>query len=308
MTGYDVIGDVHGHAERLRGLLGALGYVDRGGVYRHDERRAVFVGDLIDRGPEQLKTLRIARAMVDAGSALVVLGNHEFNAVAFAILDGEGGWCREHSPKNLDQHADFLREFPEGSPEHRHWIDWFRTFPMWLDLGGLRVVHACWHRPSMDVLAPHLTASNALTDEVVGAKEGTPLFDAVEILLKGPEIPLGDGRSYLDKDGHPRTKARYRWWDPGAVTLRGGAELPGGSLTAAELPDVRLDVDRLPRYTDPVPVIHGHYWRTGTPEIASPTIACVDYSAGKGGDLVAYRWSGEATLRDDRFVSFPGRP
>ena len=63
----------------------------------------------------------------------------------------------------------------------------------------------------------------------------------------------------------------------------------------------------LHRYTETVPVIHGHYWRTGTPAILTPTVACVDYSAGKGGDLVAYRWSGESVLRDDHLVSVPGR-
>jgi hypothetical protein len=100
MTGYDVIGDVHGHAPKLRGLLEALGYRERDGAYEHPERRAVFVGDLIDRGPEQLETLRVARHMVDVGSALIVLGNHEFNAVAWATPNGEGRWCRDHSARN----------------------------------------------------------------------------------------------------------------------------------------------------------------------------------------------------------------
>jgi hypothetical protein len=307
MTGYDVIGDVHGHATQLHRLLETLGYTEREGAYRHGDRRAVFVGDLIDRGPEQLETLRIARAMVGAGSALVALGNHEFNAVAFATLDDHGAWCRPHTPKNIGQHEDFLREIPEGSPAHRQWVEWFRTLPLWLDLGGLRIVHACWHEPSMEVLAPHLTPSRSLSDTVVRAARDTPLFDAVEVLLKGPEIALG-GRSYLDKDGVARARARYRWWDPAATTLRAGAEIPGGCTTPAgaplaELPDDPLDVRSLPRYADDVPVVFGHYWRSGTPTIDSPTVACVDYSAGKGGDLVAYRWSGETTLRDEHFVS-----
>ena len=55
------------------------------------------------------------------------------------------------------------------------------------------------------------------------------------------------------------------------------------------------------------PVIYGHYWETGTPTVSSPTTACVDYSAGKGGPLVAYRWSGESELADEHFVS-AGRP
>ena len=54
-------------------------------------------------------------------------------------------------------------------------------------------------------------------------------------------------------------------------------------------------------------MIDGHYWQTGKPVVTSPTIACVDYSARKGGDLVAYRLSGERILENDRLVAYPGR-
>jgi len=47
------------------------------------------------------------------------------------------------------------------------------------------------------------------------------------------------------------------------------------------------------------PVFVGHYWLTGTPELLSNKVACVDYSVAKGGKLVAYRWDGEPTL-DER--------
>ena len=87
MAGFDIIGDVHGHADRLRSLLSLMGYKENRGAWTHPDRTAVFVGDLIDRGPGQLETLRIVRAMVEAGSAQIVLGNHEFNAVAYATVD-----------------------------------------------------------------------------------------------------------------------------------------------------------------------------------------------------------------------------
>ena len=54
MSGYDIIGDVHGEGTKLVGLLTHLGYVKSNGVYRHPQRRAIFVGDLIDRGEEQV--------------------------------------------------------------------------------------------------------------------------------------------------------------------------------------------------------------------------------------------------------------
>jgi hypothetical protein len=48
---YDIIGDVHGHADALRRLLAELGYAEVQGAFRHDARKAIFVGDLVDRDP-----------------------------------------------------------------------------------------------------------------------------------------------------------------------------------------------------------------------------------------------------------------
>jgi hypothetical protein len=65
---FDTIGDVHGQADKLKRLLRVLGYEKIGGVYGSADRKAVFVGDLIDRGPAIGETLEIVKAMVDAGS------------------------------------------------------------------------------------------------------------------------------------------------------------------------------------------------------------------------------------------------
>ncbi|GGX15117.1 polynucleotide kinase-phosphatase [Streptomyces malachitofuscus] len=75
LTGpFDIIGDVHGCSAELEALLGKLGYVDGS----HPEgRTAVFVGDLVDRGPDSPAVLRRVMAMVKSGDALCVPGNHE---------------------------------------------------------------------------------------------------------------------------------------------------------------------------------------------------------------------------------------
>lgn len=75
LTGpFDIIGDIHGCSSELESLLGKLGYVDGA----HPEgRTAVFVGDLVDRGPDSPGVLRRVMAMVSAGNALCVPGNHE---------------------------------------------------------------------------------------------------------------------------------------------------------------------------------------------------------------------------------------
>jgi hypothetical protein len=64
----DVIGDIHGHYDKLTALLKKLGYREKGGAWRHPDRSAVFVGDLIDRGMRQVATVELVRAMVEAGS------------------------------------------------------------------------------------------------------------------------------------------------------------------------------------------------------------------------------------------------
>ena len=80
---YDIIGDIHGCHQTLVSLLERLGYIQQGGHYQHPSRKVIFVGDFIDRGPMQLETVQTVRAMVDAKQAYAVMGNHEFNAIAF---------------------------------------------------------------------------------------------------------------------------------------------------------------------------------------------------------------------------------
>jgi hypothetical protein len=71
---YDIICDVHGHADALRRLLIKLGYLELQGAFRHDNRKAIFVGDFVDRGPDQREVLNIARNMCEADTASAVLG------------------------------------------------------------------------------------------------------------------------------------------------------------------------------------------------------------------------------------------
>ena len=143
-TGYDIIGDIHGHAGKLTALLNALGYEERDGSYRHPERRVILLGDFIDRGPEIRETLRIARAMVERGHALAVMGNHEYNALCYAKPDGKGGFFRPHTEGNVNQHAATLEAFKGRQDEWHSYLEWFAKLPLFLNLGGLRVVHACW--------------------------------------------------------------------------------------------------------------------------------------------------------------------
>ncbi len=75
---FDIIGDVHGCHEELVALLDRLGYDTTAHPVRHPSgRRALFLGDLVDRGPGTDRVLDLAMDMVDHGSAMCIMGNHE---------------------------------------------------------------------------------------------------------------------------------------------------------------------------------------------------------------------------------------
>jgi hypothetical protein len=71
-TPTDLIGDIHGHAGRLKALFRKLDYERKNGAYRHPDRKIIFVGDYIDRGPDSPEVVDIVRSMVDAGSAIAL--------------------------------------------------------------------------------------------------------------------------------------------------------------------------------------------------------------------------------------------
>jgi Calcineurin-like phosphoesterase len=301
---FDVIGDVHGEYDKLVELLSHLGYSESDGAWAHPSRTAIFVGDLIDRGPKQLETVHLVRAMVESGGAQCILGNHEFNAIAWVTPDPEdsGKFLRDHhKPGNREQHQAFL-DVVEGTRKQRDITDWFKTLPLWLDLPGLRIVHACWHEESMDVLRPVLGPNHTLTEEAIlwGSRQGHPVYEALEVVCKGPEVALPAGISFADKGGKVRHEVRVRWWQEDLSTYRKAAIGPPDDM--AMIPDVALPEEwKAHPYSGP-PVLFGHYWFTGKPQVISPRFACLDYSVASGGPLVAYRWDGESELSSDKLA------
>jgi hypothetical protein len=304
---YDLIGDIHGYSEPLVELLEKLDYRVTNGVYRHPHRQVIFLGDFIDRGPNQREVIEIVRPMIDEGAALSVMGNHEFNAAAYYTRDPENptSHLRVHSEKNRRQHQAFLDAY-EGAKDYPELIEWFRSLPMWLDLPGIRVVHACWDVSLMQYLSRRYPSSRTWLDDdllVRASRVESTEFKAVETLLKGKEIKMPGGHSFPDKDGNPRHHIRMRWWDVKVRTYRDAFLGPDSALT--HIPEDPIDVDHLIEYSsDEPPVFIGHYWMDTEPELLAPNVACLDYSiaASSGGKLVAYRWNGEQQLSNDNFI------
>ncbi|MEU9921772.1 polynucleotide kinase-phosphatase [Streptomyces griseoluteus] len=134
LTGpFDIIGDIHGCSAELESLLAKLGYAD--GVHA-EGRTAVFVGDLVDRGPDSPAVLRRVMGMVAAGTALCVPGNHENKFGRYLK-----GRTVQHTHGLAETVAQMECESEEFRDEVRRFLDGLVSHYV-LDGGRLVVCHA----------------------------------------------------------------------------------------------------------------------------------------------------------------------
>jgi protein phosphatase len=135
---FDIVGDVHGCCDELEVLLQQLGYVHGDGApWTHPQgRKAVFVGDLVDRGPRIVNTLQTVMAMVEAGSALCVPGNHDVKLKR--KLDGRDVTISHGLDRSI---AELEAQTPEFRGAVQKFIDGLVSHYV-LDGGELVVAHA----------------------------------------------------------------------------------------------------------------------------------------------------------------------
>lgn len=369
--GYDFIGDVHGCATTLYKLLDSLGYeplYSQSGQkyyqYRlgRGRRMAVFVGDLIDRGPRIVEAVSCVKAMMENGCAVCLLGNHELHAILYATqlsstpltknikskgasekdaIDGGVGdpnvahqtiVSADHSRTlqpvmnadiasyDISEEQEFLvrhskrraavieqtltqyqqHELKKDShcakgvddtlwAEH---LEWFRSLPIWLENPDCRAVHACWH-DSYVRLYKNYYQSELLTDRaLVDMADYTSVaYRAIDTLTRGIQLTLPNGVSMPSEFGGARKKFRTRFWDTGVRLLADLSLQPDplpSELSTIEVSDVQRS--QLVDYPSDSPLLFiGHYWLNGDPSPLKDNIICLDYSAVKGGSLVAYR-------------------
>ena len=299
----DIVGDVHGELDALRVLMTAAGYDNRG---RHPEgRRLVFLGDLVDRGPDSPGVVRLVRGMVEQGRALAILGNHELNLLRGERKAGNDWfWC-EHGHHD-QRYQPWAWAEPAADADT---LRFFSGLPLALVRNDLRIVHAAWHGPSVaavQALPPGAELGKVFSDwddradarvqasgllQAAKAEKAVwrhqfadPAVDMVPLTAVGQ---LDEARQMLNPlrvltsgverctprpffaSGQWRFAERVRWWDD---------------------------------YAEDVPVVVGHYWRQflpldrqalgkGDPDLfdgVAPLawlgprgkVFCVDYSVG----------------------------
>ncbi len=267
---YDLIGDVHGHADLLSALVEKLGYSRKGLVYEHPQgRKLVFVGDLLNRGPDSAGVLKVVRKTWEEGNAYVALGNHEFRILQLSSMN---------------------KGLPDTSYEP--FVPWLKTLPLFLDLEDIRVVHAAWHISSISLISQAPVPDNSFMQATF--VKNSPERKAVDHILKGVKANLPEGSILRDRFGIVRQKGRLRWWEdlkgkPFAEALF--SPMYGNSLE--EIPDTK-DIDKVEPYPkDDKPVFIGHYCLEPHIPKINDNVICIDGCVTCDKRLWGYRYAGE---------------
>jgi protein phosphatase len=223
---FDIIGDVHGCFDELADLLTRLGYtVDPGGgAARHpDGRTAVFVGDLVDRGPATPAVLRLVMGMTAAGSGLSVAGNHEVKLVR--ALRGRKVSSSHGLAESL---AQLAAEPPEFIKQATDFMDRLIGHFV-LDDGRLVVAHAGLPA-AMHGRASAAVRAFALYGDTTGETDeyGLPVRYPWATEYRGQALVVY---------GH--TPVRQTAWVNGTICVDTGCVF-GGALTALRYPEREL--------------------------------------------------------------------
>lgn len=301
--GYDIIGDVHGCHDALVALLERMGYQCHNGVYQLPGRKAVFLGDILDRGRGIRETFHLVRRMVDAGKAWFILGNHEFNAIAYAT-HAPAGWERpyiaRHTRRLIRQLLQTLKQFRAFPEEWQDMITWLRRQPLLLEFANFRVVHACWDSEKIARLREINPACTLESEAFLlnAAEWRNEERRILERLLKGINVRLPEGFTIRGSDGVERDRFRSAFWHEAPATYGDLVFQPDGLPNDLHVRPLSLEEKSgLTHYhAQEKPLFVGHYWRQGEPSLLTPNIACLDYSAVRAGLLVGYRMDNEETL------------
>lgn len=296
---YDIIGDVHGHAQLLKLMLLELGYKKTLSGYSHPERKAVFVGDFINRGPDIRKVIRTIRTMVENGNALAILGNHEINIIISHIRNKSNIFNR-NDISELKTVEEF-RNYPDEWKDH---VKWLRSLPLFLEINGIRVVHACWSEESIHFVRQNIPQGR-IKKEVFRQVYKTPdslMAKHIWQLTKGVQFRLPSDLKIKNNKGTFPRSFRMRWWeDPRGKTFEelsfeSKFAMPGYTIPA----EILSEGVPYPE-NDPI-VFFGHYCRHNGPFIIKPNICCIDACINGSKTLMAYRWGGETSLLPENLI------
>ena len=279
---FDIIGDVHGCFDELRGLLERLGYrFDDGGfgAFHPDGRKAFFLGDLVDRGPRSPDVLRLVMSMVNAGHALCVLGNHDQKLMR--KLHGRDVHITHGLAETLHQLESEPAEFKE---EVAGFIDRLVSHYV-LDDGKLVCAHAGL-REELQGRASARVRDFALYGETTGETDefGLPVRYQWAAEYRGRAMVVY---------GH--TPAQEPEWTNRTICIDTGCVF-GGKLTALRYPEREIvQIEARRAYYEPARPLAP----AGGSEPARPYRDLLDVADVVGKRVIHTRLQGNATIREE---------
>ncbi|MDC1105133.1 metallophosphoesterase [Prolixibacteraceae bacterium] len=305
---YDIIGDVHGHATLVKKLLAKLGYQEEDGVWCHHDRKAIFCGDFINRGPDIVETFEIVKGMCERGHAYAILGNHEFSLIIRNAFKGKDLMKPDFVKKAGRVCKSTRMAFREREIPMKEYVKWLRSLPLFLELKDFRVVHASWSDTSIALVSK-------LREKKVWKKSDIremvlnngALLKEISLLVHGPMMTMPKNMKIYCNRGLNRKAFRLKWWcDPLPTTFReicfeGRFTLPDYTVPKELMPTVEV-------YPPSAPALFcGHYCRADGAQLLSHNIVCVDSCISHSNTLSAYQHTvGERISQDNLVaVSYP---
>lgn len=301
---YDIIGDVHGEATLLKMLLKQLRYEKKSGYYRHPERKAVFVGDFTNRGPEIRQTLQIIRQMVENGAAYAILGNHEINNILYHLKNELKEPLLREKGKRYASVTKTVLEYKPYPEEWKSMRKWLRTLPLFLELGGIRIVHAYWGDKNIEILKTMLPEGkiprSIFRDLVLHPEQ--ELSQAILQTTRGVHLVLPPDLKIYDHRSRVHRFFRIKWWEsPVGKTFHDFSY-----ESKFHLPKYTIPPEIYPQFelypADAPPVFFGHYCQGRGPHVIAPNLCCVDACVTIRNVLAAYSWQGENSLTDQNLI------
>lgn len=282
---FDIFGDLHGCADELETMLAQLGYErGDGDVWRNSAgRKAIFLGDLVDRGPRVADTVRIVSAMVRAGSALCVAGNHDVKLARW--LHGKQVQIRHGLEQSV---AEMERLGPADRKEITEFLDGLVSHYV-LDEGSLVTAHAGL-REEM-----HGRTSGAVREFCLYG-ETTGETDEFGLPVRYPWASDYRGKSMVVYGHTPVPRVE---WLNNTVNIDTGCVF-GGALTVLRYPEREfVSIPAKREYARPVRPLAAIPVLTGQQELED----VLDLEDVTGKRVVETRLSGRITIREENSIA-----
>lgn len=301
----DIIGDIHGENAALEAILHKLGQAGSGEGQPH----LVFLGDLVDRGPDSIAVVDRVADLVAQGRATCVMGNHELNLLRDRERSGNGwfyGKADEAWSHAVEGHV-IRGTFPSRVADEavrQRLLAFFRTLPLAAVRDDLRIVHAAWHAPAIAALAHCADYTEALVRSEADAgsipadlearcRVEWKALKAAGIDTKNPATPPPHVEALATAESMGQNSHHLSVLTSGPEQVRPG--LPAWRAG-------RWRILQRQRWWDgpvDVPTIFGHYWRlrlasadSSRLRLFGPTEAhdwlgdhrrafCIDFSVGR---------------------------